>query len=73
MFPALKGVRSIEVSGPDASELMDATPGDLLYVPAETQKVYKIIRVTDGRPKIAQLFGEDYRGESQRHQVMTKW
>ena len=33
-------------------------PGELLYVPQDVQKIYRIMRVTDGRPKILHLFSE---------------
>lgn len=37
-------------------------PGDFLYVPQETQKLFRIFKVTDGRPKLAHLYSDDFSG-----------
>jgi hypothetical protein len=36
-------------------------PGDLLYVPQEKHRLFRVFKVTDGRPKINYLFADDYR------------
>ncbi|EMD00860.1 hypothetical protein BAUCODRAFT_187048 [Baudoinia panamericana UAMH 10762] len=37
-------------------------PGDVIYIPRQPQKVYRVFKVTNGRPKLRQLLSDGYDG-----------